>query len=144
MKTRDLLFQLRDAEITAAIQALEQRTSGELRVLVTGQPVADALSAAWEAFSRLGMDRTSQRHGVLIFVAPEAQKFALLPDEGYADKTPPGWWQEQADQVHRGFQTGDYTGTVVQVIAAIADLMARCFPRGPEDENELPDEVVRE
>jgi uncharacterized membrane protein len=144
MKTQKLLFQIHDDEIAAAIQSLEQKTSGELRVLVTGQAVQDALASAWQAFARLGMDRTSRRNSVLIFLAPEAQKFALIHDEGYAGKTDPAFWQNLADQLHQGFQSRAYTPTLVQVIAQAADHMALFFPHQPGDINELPDTLLRE
>lgn len=144
MKTKELLFQIHDDEIAQAIQALERQTSGELRVLVTGQPVEDALTSAWQAFARLGMDLTTRRNAVLLFVAPESQKFALIHDEGYADKTDPAFWQTLADQIHDGFQSGNYTGTLVQVIFQCAAHMAQFFPHQPGDINELPDSLVRE
>lgn len=144
MKTKTLLFEIHEAEITTAIQALEQKTSGELRVLVTSQPVENALKSAWQAFARLGMDRTSRRNSVLIFVAPESQKFALIHDEGYTGKTDPDFWQNLASQLHNGFQSGAYTGTLVHIIAQAADHMARFFPHLPGDINELPDSLVRE
>lgn len=144
MKTQKLLFEIHDDEIAAAIQSLEQKTSGELRVFVTGQNVTDTLAAAWQAFARLGMDRTSRRISVLIFLAPEAQKFALIHDEGYAGKTNPAFWQSLADQIHQGFQTGAYTPTLVQVIAQCAEHMALFFPHQPGDINELPDTLIRE
>ena len=144
MKTQELLFKIHDDEIATAIQSLERKTSGELRVVVTGQPVTDALTAAWQAFARLGMDRTARRNSVLLFVAPEAQKFALIHDEGYTGKTDPAFWQALADQIHQGFQSGDYTGTLVQIIAQCADHIAQFFPHQPGDTNELPDTLVRE
>jgi uncharacterized membrane protein len=144
MNTQKLLFEIHDADITSAIQALEQKTSGELRVFITSQPTDDALAAAWKAFARLGMHRTTRRNSVLIFVAPEAQKFALIHDEGYAGKTTPAFWQTLATQLHQGFQSGQYTQTLVQIIAQCADHMAQFFPHQPGDTNELPDTPIRE
>jgi uncharacterized membrane protein len=144
MKTEKLLFEIHDADIAQAIQALEQKTSGELRVYVTSQSVTDTLTAAWKAFARLGMNRTSLRNAALIFVAPEAQKFALIHDQGYANKTTPDFWQTLATQLHTGFKSGAYTATLVQVIAQCADHMAQHFPHQPGDTNELPNTLFRE
>jgi uncharacterized membrane protein len=144
MNTQKLLFEIHDADITSAIQALEQKTSGELRVFITSQPTDDALAAAWKAFARLGMHRTNRRNSVLIFVAPEAQKFALIHDEGYAGKTTPDFWQTLATQLHTGFKSGAYTATLVQVLAQCADHMAQHFPHQPGDNNELPNTLFRE
>lgn len=144
MKPKHLLTHIQDTAITCAIQDLEKKTSGELRVLVTGKPVTDAYQAAREAFVQLHMDRTTQRNAVLIFLAPEAQKFALIHDEGYTGKTTPTFWQDLATQLHHGFQSGDYTTTLVQIIAQAAEHMAQYFPHHPGDHNELPDGLIRE
>ena len=42
----------------------------------------DPLIAAQKKFRKLGMEKTRERNGVLIFVAPRAQKFAVIGDEG--------------------------------------------------------------
>lgn len=144
MNTQKLLFEIHDADIAQAIQALEQKTSGELRVFVTSQPIDDALASAWQAFNRLGMHQTARRNSVLIFVAPEAQKFALIHDEGYTGKTDPAFWQSLATQLNQGFKSGDYTKSLVQIIAQCAAHMAQFFPHHPGDTNELPDTLVRE
>jgi len=144
MKTEKLLFEIHDADIAQAIQALEQKTSGELRVYVTSQSVTDTLTAAWKAFARLGMNSTSLRYAALIFVAPEAQKFAIIHDQGYVGKTDPAFWQTLATQLQQGFRAGAYTTTLVQVIAQAADHMAQIFPPKPNDTNEVPDTLIRD
>lgn len=144
MKARTLLFQLNDDAITRAIQDLELKTSGELRVLVSTRPVQDPLQSARQAFARLGMHRTSRRNAVLVFLAPESQKFALIYDQGYQGRTTPEFWQSLATRLHQGFQAGAYTDALVQVIAQVAAHMAALFPRLPGDANELPDTPVHE
>jgi uncharacterized membrane protein len=146
MKTQTFSSEIRDDAIVRAIQDLELKTSGELRVLITGQAIDDPLQAAWQAFARLGMDRTALRNSVLIFVAPEAQKFALIHDQGYAEQSHPAFWQTLAEDLSQGFKSGDYTGTLARVIAQAGTHMAQIFPRHPGDgdANELPDTPIRE
>jgi uncharacterized membrane protein len=70
MRARDFLNQLRHDDIVAAIGAAERRTSGEIRVFVSHKSVADPVPAAQKAFVRLGMEKTREQNGVLIFLAP--------------------------------------------------------------------------
>jgi hypothetical protein len=81
MNTQKLLFEIHDADITSAIQALEQKTSGELRVYVTNQPTDDALaprygreieSTLWRAWK--WSDRSAS--STVSTMAPPALRFS--------------------------------------------------------------------
>ena len=60
----------------------ERRSSGEIRVLVSRRKVEDALATAQREFLRLGMAKTRQRNGVLLYFAPLSQRFAIVGDTG--------------------------------------------------------------
>ena len=70
MKPKAFLSQLEHGRIVEAIRAAEGRSRGEVRVHVSGQKVDDAQAAARAQFEALGMTRTAERNGVLIYVAP--------------------------------------------------------------------------
>ena len=82
MKTKHFVQALDHARITAAIAEAERATSGQIRVFVSHRDVDDALAAARERFAKLGMEKTAARNAVLIFLAPEARKYAVVGDEG--------------------------------------------------------------
>ena len=104
----------------------------------------DALPFAEEKFLKLGMNRTRERNAILIFVAPRAQKFAVVGDEGVHAKCGTDFWQCVVDAMRAHFQRGEFTEALVEAIEEAGNLLARHFPRSDEDQNELPDSVVEE
>ena len=60
-----------DAErVVQAIREAELASSGEIRVSVARFFWGDVEQVAGKAFRRLGMERTPERNGVLIFLVP--------------------------------------------------------------------------
>jgi uncharacterized membrane protein len=141
MKTTDFLQQLRHEEIVAAIREAELRTSGEIRVFVTRQSVNDPLPLAQEAFVRMNMEKTRERNGVLFFVAPRTNKFAVVGDAGVHEKCGDVFWQELAAAMSGHFRESEFTRGIVHGVRKAGDLLAQHFPRRPDDQNELPDQV---
>ena len=130
--------------IEAAIAKAERETSGEIRVVILHQPVTDALAAAQTAFLRLGMEKTKERNGVLIFVAPESQNFAVVGDDGVHQKCGQTFWDELALAMSDAFKAGQYTEGLIKGIDRAANLLGQHFPLQPGDSNELPDKVVEQ
>ncbi len=134
-------FAVDHAAIVAAIRAAEQRTSGEIRVVVARGKTDDAVATAKGHFERLGMTRTAARNGVLIFVAPSARSFAVIGDTGIHEKCGDGFWRELAQAMTEDFRAGNFTAGVVRGIERAGHLLAEHFPRQADDHNELPDDV---
>jgi uncharacterized membrane protein len=141
MNTNEFLDKLRHEEIVAAIAEAEGRTSGEIRVFVSRQPVNDPVPVAQSEFVRMGMERTRERNGVLIFVAPATNKFAVIGDSGVHEKCGQVFWQELTSTMSGHFRESDFTRGIVHGIRKAGDLLAQHFPRRPDDVNELPDRV---
>ena len=80
MKEQAFIEQLQNDQIVAAVRAAEAKTSGEIRVFISRKETSDPLAAAQAEFTRMGMTKTAERNGVLIYVAPRSQKFAILGD----------------------------------------------------------------
>ncbi len=131
--------------VEAAIRAAEQRTSGEIRVgLARFYFWGDVRRAAERAFDRLGMRRTAQRNGVLLFVAPRRRQFAVLGDVGIHQQVENEFWTEVAARLSAAFRSGDLTGGLERAISEIGARLAAHFPAAAgENINELPDEVAR-
>jgi uncharacterized membrane protein len=144
--TRTFVDHLDDGKIVEAIRAAEARTRGEIRVHVTSEAVGDPHAAAAETFVRLGMARTAERNGVLLFVSPRAQTFAVIGDVGVHERCGQGFWREVAAVMQDGFRQGRFLEAVLLAIAKVGDLLAQEFPRpgGGGDRNELPDDVSRD
>lgn len=144
MNTKAFIQRLDHQELEAAIADAESRTSGEIRVLVHRQPVTDAVAFAQSEFLRLGMANTRDRNGVLIFVAPASQAFALIGDEAVHQKCGDAFWRELAATVEAGFRREDFTGALIGAIASTGGLLALHFPRRSDDTNELSNQVIEQ
>lgn len=142
MKPRQFVRQLDASRIEAAITAAEAKTSGEIRLVVHHTGVEDAVAFAEAEFVRLGMTQTRERNAVLLLVAPTSQTFAIVGDEGVHARCGAAFWEEIASTLGAGFRKGDFTGALVAGIARTGALLAEHFPRGPDDRDELPNEIV--
>ena len=144
MKAKHFLQALDHAAITAAIAQAERTTSGQIRVHVSHRDVADALLAARERFAKLDMHKTSARNGVLIYLAPEAHKYAVVGDEGIHGKCGEDeFWKSVVGVTMRPLlKEGRFTDAIVAAVGEIGRELAIHFPpqRG-QGSNELPDAV---
>lgn len=136
-------LKIEDAQVVAAIAAAEQRTSGEIRIVVSSRPTDDPIASAQREFERLGMDRTAARNGVLILVAPASRTFAIIGDTGVHEKCGNAFWADVAAAMTERFKHGEFTNGLVLGIERAGALLATHFPRSPNDRNELPDAIER-
>lgn len=133
-------------QIEEAVRAAERRTSGELRVHIEEiKPAGQtALERAVEVFRSLGMEKTTQRNGVLFYVATETRDFAVIGDAGIDKVVPPGFWQAVKDRVLTAFRQGHYADGLSTGIELAGEQLAQYFPYdATTDQNELPDTVSR-
>src|SRR6267143_3883939 len=94
MRTREFLSKLEHDRIVQAIREAETKTSAQVRVYIQrGKLKGDPLVAAQKKFQRLSMHKTSERNGVLIFVAPRAHKFAVVGDKAVHERCGEQFWQ---------------------------------------------------
>ena len=143
MRTREFLGKLEHDRITAAIREAESKTTGEIRVLVQrGKLKSDPFVAAQQNFHRLGMHKTGDRNAVLVFIAPRAQKFAVIGDDAIHERCGAELWQRIVDRMRTHFQNEKFTDALVETVAEIGSVLASHFPRTQSDANELPDDVI--
>lgn len=146
MKPADFLNKLDDHRVAEAIAAAEGITSGEIRVFVTERDLGhdDVLTRAKARFEKLGMTQTRERNAVLLYFAPVAQKFAIIGDRGIHEKCGQPFWEEVAAEMHTLLHENHFTEAVVGAVKKVGEVLARHFPRRPDDQNELPNVVERE
>ncbi len=145
MKAKHFIEALDHARVTAAIVAAERATSGQIRVTVHHGPVEDVLAAARTQFAKLGMEKTAARNGVLIFLAPESRKFAVVGDQGIHERCGGDeFWQKIVGETMRPRLKEDrFTEAIVAAVGEVGAVLAEHFPPPPGGgaTNELPDEV---
>jgi uncharacterized membrane protein len=142
MKPKNFLNQLQNDEIVAAIRQAEKQTSGEIRVFISSGEPEDAIKAAQAEFTRLGMDKTAEKNGVLIYVAPHVHKFAVIGDAGVHQKCGETFWTAVAAEMSGHFKKERFTEGIMHGVKEAGSLLARHFPHKSDDRNELPDEIA--
>jgi uncharacterized membrane protein len=146
MQPKSFLNALDHERIVKAIRQAEACSRAEVRVHVSNQTVTDAAKAAAMQFEKLGMTATAERNGVLIYVAPRSQKFAIIGDSGIHQSCGPSFWQEVAAAMEADFRAGRFTDGIVKGLARTGEALGTHFPRpeGVCDINELKDEVTED
>ena len=142
MKVTHFLSTLDHDRIVAGIKEAESRSRAEIRVHVSSRKVEDAQKAAAERFEKLGMTATAERNGVLIYVAPASQRFAVIGDTGIHQRCGQPFWEEVAAAMQEDFRQGHFTDGIVKGVSRAGQALAEHFPRTDRaDVNELSDEV---
>ena len=144
MKTKEFLNHVEDSRIVKAIADIEKKTSGEIRIFVSSRSVGDILQTAAQQFIKLGMNQTKERNGVLIYIAPKSQKFAVIGDRGIHEKCGEAFWKEIASEMSCLLKEHQYTEALLLGVQVAGRQLIRYFPVRPNDQNELPDSVVRD
>lgn len=129
--------------IAAAVGAAERETSGEIRVHLERRLPrrATALGRAAEIFSLLGMQATAERNGVLIYLAVDDHKLAIVGDTGVHARVGDEYWQRVRDAMVERLRRGEARDAVLHAVGEMGLVLRRLFPRRPDDDNELSDRV---
>ncbi|MDC1221266.1 TPM domain-containing protein [Salibacteraceae bacterium] len=130
-----------EAKILAAIKDAENNTSGEIRIHIEKKCKEDPYKDAVKAFERLKMTATEQRNGVLILVALDDHKFAIVGDKGINEKVPTGFWDETKDLMIAHFKEGRIADGIVEGIRDAGAQLKKFFPYQSDDINELKDDI---
>jgi uncharacterized membrane protein len=130
--------------VVTAIQKAEQRTSGEVRVFVESRcRFVDAIDRAKELFFQLGMDKTAERNGTIVYVAVKDKQAAVFGDEGIHQKVGQKYWEDAINKMMVCFKQANLADGIEQAVFTIGEALYQNFPYNREtDKNELPDDIV--
>ena len=137
------LFNEQEQElISTAIAEAEKLTSGEIRIAIDKHCNGDALEMATSYFKKLGMDKTIEHNGVLIYLAYEDHKFAIIGDRGINKVVPPDFWETTKIAMRAHFAGGNIADGLIAGISLVAEKLAIFFPSNNGDINELPNDII--
>ena len=130
-------------EIAAAVRRAEALTTAEVRVHMERAVPAgrETLGRAQEVFRRLRMHQTRQRNAVLVYLALEDRKLAIVGDAGIHERVGTAYWEGVRDLMVRHLRAAAPRDAVVDAVEALGRALAQHFPRGPGDD---PDELANE
>ena len=141
MKASSFFTREQQDQIRAAIKEAEETTSGEIRVHIETSVAGNVLDRAAWMFKRIGMHNTSERNGVLYYLAVTNRKFAVIGDEGINARVKAGFWNEVKVLLEEYFNDGKFTEGLVKGILLTGLQLKEHFPHRKNDINELPDDI---
>lgn len=132
--------------IQQEVAAQERRHRGEVRFVVereltTGQLWAGLTSRqrAIEVFSMMQVWNTDENTGILVYVLLADHKVEIVADRGIQKKVTQEEWGAIVHLMEEHFRAGRFQEGAVAGVRAASELLARHFPAGAGDANELPD-----
>ena len=128
--------------IKQAVEAAEKHTSGEIRVCVEKTCSEDVLDRAAKYFTQLDMQKTKLRNGVLIYLATEDRKFAIIGDGGINKEVPVDFWDTTKNEMLEQFKQGNLIEGIVIGITRAGEKLGTFFPCATDDVNEVSDDVA--
>lgn len=96
---------------------------------------------AEEDFFRLGIDKTKDKTGILIFILLEGRQFYILADSGINEKVSETVWHKIKDEMQSMFIRGEFSKGILFGIDEVGKILSEHFPLKPGDINEISDRV---
>ena len=140
--THKLFFSEQEQQqIIEAIKAAEKMTSGEIKLHLDEYCKTDPYFKAEMLFGQLGLVHTAQRNAVLIYLATEDKKFAIIGDEGIHQKVGQEFWNHTIALMQKHFKENNFTTGICEGIFSIGEQLKKLFPYQKEDINEINNEI---
>jgi uncharacterized membrane protein len=128
-------------QIVDAIKIAEKNTSGEIRVHIESKCNEEVLDRAAWLFDSLKMNKTELRNGVLVYVAVDSKKFAIIGDKGINKVVEADFWNVVKDKMRSHFAQGELTEGISEAVLEAGVQLKKFFSYQSDDENELSDEI---
>lgn len=97
---------------------------------------------AQELFLSKGVHETAGRTGVLIYVSLAEHRVELVADEAVDGVVDPGAWDSVVADLVKELRLRRTAKGLIDAAARCGEILAKRFPPGPRNPNELSDEVV--
>jgi putative membrane protein len=133
--------------ITNKIREYEKLTAGEICVSIREKKhfmqrrrTVDEL--AKQEFVRLGIAKTRDKTGILIYVLLAERQFNILADSGINEKVAPDACHKIKDSMQEYFVKGMFAKGIIYGVEEVGKILTQHFPVKPDDINEIPDRVI--
>ncbi|MDO9261752.1 MAG: TPM domain-containing protein [Flavobacteriaceae bacterium] len=137
----NFLSEIDEQQIVEAIRQAEKNTSGEIRVHLEKSHEKPPLERAQEVFCLLNMQQTALQNGILIYIAFESKKMAIIGDKGIHAFVGDDFWSAEKDLLIQFFKQEKYADGIAVVIAHIGTKLKKFFPYQTDDRDELTNEI---
>lgn len=127
--------------LVGQIAGIEQNTIGELRIHVEDLCDQDPYQRAVEVFNKLEMYKTVSKSGILIYLATEDKKLAIIGDKGIHDKVGTDYWTKIVVEVKQLFNQKSVFDGVNYGVEQVGKVLIEHFPEHNKPVNELSNEI---
>lgn len=115
------------------------------RRLVRQSRMAEAVDQrSLAAFTAQGLHHTRGETGILILASLFEHRVEVLADRGINEKVPPGTWDQIVRIITVGLKSKNGCAAFCAAIDECSKILARHFPRSPDDRDELKNKLVME
>ncbi len=125
--------------IGEAVKAAEAGHRGEVVVHVEWRSLGDPLKRAAKLWKQLGVDKTKEGTGVLLYVATSNRRAAVWAGTGVRDGDQVATWAPAFEAL--GKRAGDPVAGICDAVAAIGTILADKCAGDDKHGNELADQV---
>lgn len=136
-------------EIQFASDAVEKRTVGEIVLSFRNkktllEKLYSNHELAMKDFETLGVHKTAERTGILIFIIFEEKYYDIIADEGIYAKIPDETWNKMEAKLKEEFRSKNYSAGVIALINEMGEILASEFPvrAGAVNDDELDHEII--
>jgi putative membrane protein len=115
------------------------------RLFLSSERITEAVHMhSLAAFTGHGLHHTKDHTGILLFVSLLEHRVVVLADRGVNEKVEAGSWDEVVRIMTEGLRARDACGAFCKAIERCGEILARHFPRSPDDKDELADKLITE
>lgn len=133
--------------IKTHIAEIEKSTSGEIRLCFQVRRAwidrkLEIRELALKEFYKLGMDKTKDKTGVLVFILFKERKFQIIADEGINNKISQEKWTKITNLLIEDFKQERFKDGIIKALDEIKQVLIEEFPRKSDDVDELSNDIV--
>jgi uncharacterized membrane protein len=136
-------------DIQSAADEVERNTIGEIVLSFRNKKtLLERLYSnhelALKDFDTLGVAKTEERTGILIFIIFEERYYDVIADEGIFTKISDDVWNKMEETLKEKFVKGDYTSGIMALIRSMGEVLSKEFPAraGAAGDDEINKEIV--
>ena len=130
-------------KISDSIGEIEKFTRAELRVhATTAKEELDPMECAVKKFHDLGMHKTQERNGILLWINTHRREFAIVGDEGINSKVESDFWKNVTSEMVDLFREGNPTAAILHGLERAGNRLTSEYPATDNaNPNELDNSV---
>lgn len=128
--------------LVTLIKSTEESTSCEIKIHINDSCKGAALDKAIELIAKLGLDKTKNRTGIILYLSVKDKKFAIAGDVGIHQTLPNHSWHDLKDEAISFFKDEKYAEGLAHCLRKLSMIVTSTFPANKIDNvNEISDDI---